>query len=50
MKTKQYLYAISFFHLQGNGCVRIWRNKKINSYEDFEDVRNFICKENNLTG
>ena len=47
MKTKKYLYAISFFHSQGNGC---WRNKKINSYEEFEAVRNFICKENNLTG
>lgn len=48
MKTKQYLYAISFFHSNGNGCVQIWRTKKINSFEEFEKVRDFICKENNL--
>lgn len=50
MKKKWYLYAISFFHSNGNGCVQIWRDKKINSFEQFEDVRNFICKENNLKG
>lgn len=48
MKTKRYLYAISFFHSQGNGCAQIWRSKKINSLEDFEDVRKRIGEENNL--
>ena len=48
MKKKWYLYSISFFHSNGNGCVQIWRDEKINSFEQFEIVRDFICKKNNL--
>ena len=48
MKRTRYLYSISFFHSNGNGSIQIYRDKKINSLEDFEDVREFISKENNL--
>lgn len=45
---KVYLYAISFFHSTGNGCVQIMRTKKINSLEEYNSVRQFIEKDNNL--
>lgn len=51
MKKKMYFYVISFKGisglLQGDYCVQIFRPKKIRTYEDFEDVKEFIMKENN---
>ena len=48
MSKKMYLYAISFFHKYGNGCVQIFRYRKINSLKEFDDVRKFIASENKL--
>lgn len=48
MRRKWYLYAISFFHKCGNGCVQIWRDHKINTFEEFRKVIDFIASENNL--
>ena len=45
---KMYLYSISYFHSYGTGCAQIARKKKINSFEEYENVRKFIEERNNL--
>ena len=50
MKKRMYFYVISFIginaHGRGDFCVQIFRPKKIRTFEDFEDVREFVKKEN----
>lgn len=51
MKKRKYFYIISFIGINeyggGDFCVQIFRPKKIRTFEDFEDVKEFIMKENN---
>jgi hypothetical protein len=48
MRRKYFLYAISFFHSKGNGCVQLYRKKKINTLKEFYEARDFIASNNNL--
>lgn len=45
---KMFLYTISYFHSTGSGCSQIARNKKINSLKEYNEVRKYIEKKNNL--
>ncbi len=51
MKKKMYFYVVSFKGInrygQGDYCVQIFRPKKVNTFEEFEDLREFIKKKNN---
>lgn len=53
MKKRMYFYIISFKGIseqgQGDFCVQIFRPKKVRTFEDFEDLKEFIKKENNCT-
>ncbi len=40
---KKYIYAISYFENFNVGCCVIKRTKKINSIEDFNQVKNAIA-------
>lgn len=50
IKKKMYFYVVSFKGIsergQGDFCVQIFRPKKVRTFEDFEDLREFIRKEN----
>lgn len=43
-----YVYSISYFHSMGVGCSQVFREKKINSIKEYNSVRRFIEKQNNL--
>lgn len=45
---KRYCYNVAFFYRGGNGAVQIIRKKKINSFAELAEVRDFIEKRNNL--
>lgn len=52
MKKRFYLYAVSYYYVKDNGkksgygCMQIKRSKKINTFSDFDSVRNLIISEN----
>lgn len=48
MMKKRYLYNVAYFHTNGNGCVQIIRDNKINNLEEFNAVRRFIEEMNDL--
>ena len=48
MAKYRYLYNVAYFHSCGNGCSQILRKSKINSFEEFSKLREFIEKTNNL--
>lgn len=49
MSRNSYLYNVSYFHSCGSGCSQIIRKSKIDSFEKFNELRNFIEKTNNLS-
>lgn len=50
MRKRAYLYNISFFHSNGNGCSQLIRTNKINSLQEFDKVRLYLEETNNLKG
>jgi hypothetical protein len=45
---KQYLYVISYWHSNGQGCAQITRSTKIKTIEDFNGVLKHIEAYNGL--
>lgn len=49
MKKKQYLYVVSYWHSNGQGCSQITRKTKIKTIDDFNSLLDTIQSYNNLT-
>lgn len=46
---KRYIYFVSYSHTTGHGCVDIFMNKKIDSFDDIEQLCKItIPKKNGL--
>lgn len=37
-----YTYFISYSHNKGNGCMELFRNKKIKTFDDIKSINKFI--------
>ena len=48
IETREYTYLISYFHKNGNGCVCIVRDRKIDNWDEIRTVSKFIEQENHL--
>jgi hypothetical protein len=48
MRKRAYVYNISYFHSNGNGCSQLIRTNKINSLHEFNKVRSYLEETNNL--
>ena len=48
MNKYHYLYNVAYFHSLGNGCSQIYMKSKINSLAEFNGLREYIEKTNNL--